>query len=79
MTNQIRIQSDGTGPFTTVTNADGHEIQGITDILITMKPSDVVRADISIMQVKLDIHAETGYVDFTCPGCGFNFRHVCND
>jgi hypothetical protein len=56
----IKIISNGTSAGTRVYNSDGHEIAGITDIIIDpMSAKDSpVTATLKFMAVQLDIQAE---------------------
>lgn len=55
--NKLRIVSQGLGSNTHVFTADGQELQGITSVKLTILPTMVVKAEITFIDVELEIWA----------------------
>lgn len=75
---QIRVQSDGTGATTVITDADGKPISGITSATLWLEAGDVNRLDLEMSPAMADVHAMPDTITFTCPCCGEKIEHKCS-
>jgi len=73
----IRIISDGMGPTTLILDANNTEIQNVTSVTIWLEANEINRADITVIGVVTDIHAEMGDVEMLCPVCAEIQTHTC--
>lgn len=73
----IRIQSDGDGPGTIITDAEGKVIENVIDASIYLSPHEVNRVQLTIMLIKTDVHANVDGATFECPFCEQSILHDC--
>lgn len=73
----VRIQSDGTGMDTIVTDMEGNQLQ-VSEVDISIESRDVVRITLTVYGGVLDIHGQVDQRTLRCPYCAHEETHDCS-
>lgn len=73
----LRIQSDGTGRDTIVSDSNGRVIDGITSAVIYMQGHEANEVSLTIIVPETDVHAVLESLEMKCPFCAQTIEHTC--
>lgn len=76
-TRWIRIQSDGNGSDTVITDANGKRIENVIDATVFLSAHEVNRIDLTIMFPDTDVHGHVPGVNYQCKFCNETILHDC--
>lgn len=76
-TRWIRIQSDGDGRNTVITDANGNAVENVLDAMIFLSPHEVNRIDLTIMFPDVNSHGHVAGVNYQCKFCDETIIHTC--
>jgi hypothetical protein len=74
---QVRIQSDGNGMDTVITDADGKVIDGVTEASIYLAANELNEVSLTLLAPRIDAHGTVTSVTLLCPICTETVEHEC--
>lgn len=75
----IRIQSDGNGNTTVVTDGNGNVIPNIYSAEVTLATNQNNLVTLVAIGATTDIHADLHGIEFKCPCCEAVINHRCEE
>lgn len=74
---QVRIQSDGNGMDTVISDADGKVIDGVTEASIYLAANELNEVSLTVLAPRVDAHGVVTGVTLLCPVCTEHVEHEC--
>lgn len=74
---QVRIQSDGNGMDTVISDADGRVIDGVTEATVYLAANELNEVSLTLVAPRVDAHGNVTSVTLLCPICTEQVKHEC--